>query len=319
MFHRSFTNAFMGLILGLGLAACGDAPQSPMRVGTNVWPGYEPAYLARDLGYYSENDVILNQFQSATETIRAFRNGAIDVVALTLDEALLLAQDGIDVQIFLVADMSVGGDVIVAQPGINSVKDLKGRTIGVESSALGAYVLTRALEIHGLPFDAVRLAHLTVDESEQAFYDAKVDAVVTFEPYRSRMINNGASEIFSSREMPNEIVDVLVTRRSYADQNPEALSAFSKAWLKAVTFIEANPEKAAVMIGARLGLSAEDTQASFVGLWLPGQADNISLLAHDTPISLIGSTAKLSTVLVKHGLLKKPVPMGDVFTDAFAR
>jgi len=319
MFHKSFKKVLLGLVLGLGLAACSDAPRNPMRVGTNVWPGYEPAYLARDLGYFSKDDVLLNQFQSATETIRAFRNGAIDVVALTLDEALLLAQDGIDVQVFLVADISAGGDVIVAQPGIDSVKDLKGRTIGVESSALGAYVLSRALEIHGLPFDEVRLAHLTVDESEQAFYDVKVDAVVTFEPYRSRMINNGASEIFSSREMPNEIVDVLVTRRSYADQNPEALLAFSKAWLKAVMFIETNPDKSAEMIGARLGLSAVDAQASFTGLWLPGKEDNAKLLAHGSPVSLIDSTAKLSTVLVKHGLLNKPVPMDDVFTDAFVR
>jgi len=319
MLHVPFKFALLCVTMVLGLAACGEDPRSPMRVGTNVWPGYEPAYLARDLGYFSSDDITLNQFQSATETIRAFRNSAIDVVALTLDEALLLAQDGIDVQIFLVADVSDGGDVIVAQPGIDDVQDLKGRTIGVESSALGAYVLTRALEIHGVPIDEVQLSHLTVDESEQAFYDVEVDAVVTFEPYRSRMMNNGATEIFTSREMPNEIVDVLVTRRSYLEENPEALSNFTKAWLKAVTYIEANPEKAAAMIGARLGLSVEDAQASFVGLWLPGHEDNITMLAHGSPVSLHDSAAKLSNVLLENGLLKSPVSMDGVFTDAFVR
>jgi len=319
MLHVFLKKVLMGLTVCLGLAACGDMPEDFMRVGTNVWPGYEPAYLARDLGYLSSSHIKLSQFQSATETIRAFRNGAIDVVALTLDEALLLAQDGIDIQIFLVADISDGGDVIVAQPGIEKIGDLRGRTIGVESSALGAYVLARALEIYGVPFDEVQLAHLTVDEAEQAFYDVNVDAVVTFEPYRSRMINNGAMEIFSSREMPNEIVDVLVTRRDFAEANPDQISALSKAWLKAVTFIETSPLDAAAMIGERLGLTVEDAHASFIGLRLPGIAENLDLLRHDSSISLIDGADKLSTVLVRLGLLKKSVPMNGVFTDAYLR
>jgi len=73
------------------------------------------------------------------------------------------------------------------------------------------------------------------------------------------------------------------------------------------------------MIGARLGLSVEDAQASFVGLWLPGHEDNITMLAHGSPVSLHDSAAKLSNVLLENGLLKSPVSMDGVFTDAFVR
>jgi NitT/TauT family transport system substrate-binding protein len=303
----------------MGLGACSEEHNDPIRVGTNVWPGYEPGYLALDLGYLTEKEVKLNQFQSATETIRAFRNGAIDVVALTLDEALLLIQDGMDIKIFLVTDISDGGDVIMSRPDITSAAQLDGKLVGVESSALGAYVLARALEIHNVPFENVTTVHMTIDESERAYQEGIVDAIVTFEPYRSRLIRDGAKEIFSSREMPNEIVDVLVTRTDYAEKNGEAISAFTKAWLMAVEFIVDQPDKASVLIGQRLRLTKEEASSSFDGLVLPNTEMNINLLSRGTPINLADNAVKLGNVLVEHGLLRSQVNMENIFTDQYVR
>jgi len=319
MLVEHIKSIFIGLMLAVSLGACSEEPQSPMRVGTNVWPGYEPAYLAQDLGYFNTQQVRLSQFQSASESIRAFRNNAVDVVALTLDEALLLIQDGIDIKVFLVADISDGGDVIVSRSDIQNVAELRGRKVGVESSALGAYVLARALEIYNVPFGDVKLVHLTVDDSEKAFFDGSVDAVVTFEPYRSRLLRDGANEIFTSREMPNEIVDVLVVRSEFAAKNEVNLKVLSQGWFKAVSFIKGEPQKASKLIGARLDLSPEEAISSFEGLTLPDGAMNASLLAKGTPISLSNGALKLEKVLVKHGLLNSHVSMTGIFTDAYVR
>ncbi|MBL4748759.1 MAG: ABC transporter substrate-binding protein [Magnetovibrio sp.] len=307
------------VFLTVTLGACSEEPQPPMHVGTNVWPGYEPAYLAKILGYYSEKDIRLSQFQSATESIRAFRNGAIDVVALTLDETLLLIQDGIDVQVFLVADISDGGDVIIANPKFKKMKDLKGHKIGVESSALGGYVLARALEINGMQFEDIEQVYLTIDESEQAYLAGDVDAVVTFEPYRSRLLREGANEVFSSREMPNEIVDVLVVRKAYAVKNYKKLALLSSGWFKAVDLIKNQPERAAKLIGKRLSLSPEEVTSSFEGIILPNAEMSASLLMKNTPISLIEGALKLERVLGELGLLKAHVPLNDVFTNAYSQ
>jgi NitT/TauT family transport system substrate-binding protein len=317
---QNHIRAFLtSLLLIFAITACSEEQVDPLRVGTNVWPGYEPAYLAHDLGYLTDEQVRLSQFQSASESIRAFRNGAVDIVALTIDEALLLVQDGIRLQVFLVADISHGGDVIMARPGIASAGDLTGRKIGVESSALGAYVLARALEMNDVPFGDVELVHLTVDESEQAYISGAVDAVVTFEPYRSRLLREGAREVFSSREMPNEIVDVLVVRSDFAEANIAQLKFFSNAWFKAVNYITEQPEKAAALIGKRLGLSTEEALLSFEGLILPHQELNAELLTRGTPISLNDSARMLGDVLVQHGLLSAHVSMDGIFTDVYIR
>ena len=98
----------------LYLLACTPAPDSPVVVASNDWIGYRPLYLAQQLNYFDEHTVRLLELTSASEVLRKFRNGVIQVAALTLDEALLLKQDGFDITIILVMDISAGADAIVA-------------------------------------------------------------------------------------------------------------------------------------------------------------------------------------------------------------
>ena len=62
---------FSAILLNIG---CHKEPTALVRIGTNVWPGYEPLYLARELGYYKDLNVRLVEYPSASEVIRAFKN-----------------------------------------------------------------------------------------------------------------------------------------------------------------------------------------------------------------------------------------------------
>lgn len=316
---KHFVSLIIGTLMVVTLSACDDDIQRPLTVGTNVWPGYEPGYLALELGYYSKERITLRQFQSATENIRAFRNAAVDVAALTMDEALLLIQDGFDIRIFLVADISHGGDVVLARPEYPSMRALKGKTIGVENSALGAYVLARALDIHGISITDVQTHAITVDQSEKAYDDGLVDAVVTFEPFRSHLLRKGAIEVFSSREMPNEIVDVLVTRAEHVEVFEDHLKILAEGWLKAAAFIKEEPHKASELLGRRLGLSPEEAMASFDGLLIPDKSMNRSLFAYDGPRGLNRSLQYLADFLTERRLLSKKINVDGILLDDYVK
>src|SRR5262249_4562740 len=118
------------------IAGCARAPEAALRIGTNVWIGGEPLYLARDLGYLNPKTVQLVEYPSASEVHRAFRNQAIDGMVISLDELLGIAVDGLEPRIVLVVDVSHGADAIVARSGIRTMKDLKGKRVAVESGAL---------------------------------------------------------------------------------------------------------------------------------------------------------------------------------------
>src|SRR3954464_3736313 len=138
------------LFIAATLGGCMREPESALRIGTNVWIGSEPLYLARELGRLDPNVVQLVEYPSAGEVLRAYRNQAIDGMVISLDELFGLAADGLQPRVILVVDVSNGADAVVGRRGMRSMRDLKGKSIAVESSALGAFVLSRALALSGM-------------------------------------------------------------------------------------------------------------------------------------------------------------------------
>ena len=196
-------------------SACPDAsrePETALRIGTNVWIGSEPLYLARELGHLDPAVVQLVEYPSASEVLRAYRNQAIDGMVISLDELFGLAVDGLQPRIILVVDVSHGADVVVGRRGMKTMQDLKGKSVAVESGALGAFVLSRALALNGMQASDVNVVHLESNEQPKAFEKGTVDGAVTFDPYRAQFLQAGAATLFDSTQIPGEIVDLLAVR-----------------------------------------------------------------------------------------------------------
>ena len=214
-------------------AGCGAAVDAPLRLGTNIWLGFEPFYVARKQNLLPPS-VRLVEYASGAEVLSAFRNRSIDLAAVTLDEAISLAEHDPSLRVGLVLDYSNGADALVARPDIRQLADLKGRSVGVESFGVGAYLLGRALQRVGLSPRDVRMVPLPLDTHEAAFSRGQVDAVVTFYPVLARLREQGGQVLFDSRAMPGEIVDVLVFREDTARRHAPALVALGQAWFTAV-------------------------------------------------------------------------------------
>lgn len=296
------------------LLSCTDKPTPSLRLGTNIWPGYEPLYLARHKGFLTEDKVHLVEFSSASQVIQAYRNELIDAAALTLDEVLLLLETGESFSIVLVLDISHGGDAIIGQAGIKTFEELRGKRIGVENNALGAYVYTRALEVVGLDKQSVQVIQLDVNEQENAFIQQQVDAVVTFEPTRSKLLKGGGQLLFDSRQIPGEIVDVVIVRNDYLGRHSETVQYLLDGWYQALAFMKEQPRVAAKTLGLRMQLGIDDTLASYQGLKLPGLEENQQLLQQPAP-RLLATAQKMEQLMLEQGLLKQNVASILLFSD----
>lgn len=282
-----------------------------LRIGANPWPGYAPLHLAAERNEWeSALGVRIVEYPSATEVLRAFRNRTLEAAALTLDEVLVLQEAALPVTVVLVLDVSHGGDAIVTQPGIGDFTELKGRRVGVEGGALGAYVLSRALELNDLALADVLPHHLEVSAHEEAFRRGQIDAVVTFEPVRSRLIAQGAAEVFTSRELPGEIVDVLVVRNDVLERHRNRFRTVVRNWFAELEYLENEPARAAEQAARLLRFAPEELERSLGGLAFPDRPQNRALLEHDLPRTL----DRLHAVLTTHGLLTTPAPPEDLLT-----
>lgn len=279
--------------LGLAAGACtlaaagalgGCAFGEPLlRIGAHPWPGYELLYLAREKGWFDADAIRLVEMPSASDSIQALFAGSLEGAALTLDEVLSVNAAGLPLKVVAVLDVSLGADVLLAQPQYHQLSDLKGKRIGVENSATGALMLEGALEAGSLsPADVIPV-YMTPDKHYAAFVNRSVDAVVTFDPMRTQLLEAGARSLFDSSRIPGQVVDVLALRADAIAERRAALQQLVAAHFRALQELRQRPAVAAEIIGARLHLPAAEVPGLYELMDLPDVMANQAWLGGTHP------------------------------------
>lgn len=271
------------LLMLLALTGCIDKFVDPMVFASIPRPGYEPAFVARELGFLDQGQVHLAEFSNATEVVRALRNQKVAVAGLTLDEALGLRASLPDLQIFMAVDVSHGADVLMVRPNIKSLGQLKGKRIGVEKTASGAYFLSLILRAARLSVVDIKVVSLSLDEHAHAFRKGQVDAMVTFGAPRSILASLGAVVLFDSAQAPGKIVDVLVIRAADADKYSKQLHVFATAWFSALKIIQNEPARAYPIMMQHEHVALEGLEETMRGLKLLDRHQNLQLFAGNSP------------------------------------
>ena len=319
---RGFTLPVKWLIVAISLLtfiliSCVPAPLKPLRIGTNVWPGYEPLFLARELGYYGNTPIQLVEYPNFDPN-RAYRNGEVEMSATPMTAFLPLAPTHPDVRAWLIMDISNGADAIVAKPAIANLQSLKGRRVGFDRSMLAPFVLSRGLEQVGLSLKDVKIVSVELSDQEEAFKQGRVDAIVTFEPYRSNILNAGAKLLFDSTQIPGEVVDVLIGSESLLTTHATQLQVLIQGWFRALDYIKKNPEDAARRMARRQGVTPEQFLSSLKGLQIVTLEENQKLLGKTNSVLLKG-TQRLSQFLVENKILKQDVDPNPLLDDRLVR
>ena len=305
MRSRSYYFLILAIAL-LVLGGCEKKESQQFRIGTNVWPGYEGLYLAEHKGFFEGANIRLVPYPSASTASQDFRSGLLEAIALTMDEALFLASEKVDFKIIMIFDISHGGDMLIAAKGIKSMAQLKGRRVALESSALGAYMLSRALDHTGLKLEDIVPLNMQLNQHEKVMMDGEADAVVTFDPVSTRLLSAGYNKLFDSSQIPGEIVDVLLVRTEFLENNPGAVEKLLSGYFRAMQYQKENFDESIQFMATREAVSPEQFKDSLKGLIIPDLAENKRMLGAGQA-QLVKTFYKLMQVMQGHKLLFSPV------------
>ena len=306
---------FVVLIISLFFVGCEKSKESSfLKVGISPWPGYEPFVLAAKKSYFSEAHIRLVRFATPTESYRALRDGVIDIAAFTVDEVFHYAEVRDKPKIFLVLDISNGGDAIVVRPEIKKAEDLKGKTMGVEGSALGDYMMHRFYDhSHNLKPSDLKFKHIPINHQEAAYRAGDVDALVTYEPSKSLLLAAGAHVLFDSKQIPNEIIDVLVANNKTITSRNHDIKILVKGWFKALDYIKSHKEES-IQIMAKNGLiTDEQFRKGFEELIIPSLEDNFKMLKDNG--TLLVPMQRLAQMMFDRGDLYKKIDIKPLLDD----
>lgn len=292
-------------LLYVSTTGCSQDQKQPLRIASSPWPGFEPLYLARDLGYLNKNKFKLFELPSLDITMESFRNHSTDIATLTLDEVLELLLQGTKLRILLIMDISNGGDAVLAKPEIKNIADIKGKRVSIVNVPLGLYMLHRMLDKAGLKREDVKVFTMPDTRQEKFYQQGKADVIVTYDPVKSRLQKAGLNVIFDSSDIPNEIFDLLVVHEDVYQTRRQELCELGNEWFKTLEYIKNNKD-ATQRMGQRLAVSDEEFNKMMQGLKVPTKDEHLNLLAGENPL-LIVAAKKLSRIMTHEKYFQKNV------------
>lgn len=311
------------MVLPMALCCSASAfAAAPLKVGYSDWPGWVAWQVAIDKGWFKEAGVDV-QFEwfDYVASMDAFAAGKVDAVTMTNGDALVTGANGAKSVMILVGDYSNGNDMIVGKPGIGSLKDLKGKKIGVEIGFVEHLLLLNGLEKAGMKETDVELVNSPTNETPQVLASGDVAAIGAWQPNSGMALKMvpGSKPIYSSADQPGLIYDVLAV-------NPASLASRKADWQKVVNIWDrvvnyindpkTQPDAVKIM-AARVGVKPEEYQKLLGGTRLLTLAESKPLFVKAEGFkSLHGSTRIVDQFNVKYDVYKKHQDIDSYIDDS---
>jgi NitT/TauT family transport system substrate-binding protein len=265
--------------LVLSVAACTSMAATTLKIGTVVWIGYGPFYVAEALDLFKKYNlkVSLQVFSDPALIPSAMASGAIDGGMLTYDQVIGQVAAGKAQKVVMPIDYSNGGDAIVATKAITKVSEFKGKKIGFNPLSPSDFLLSYALKVNGLTDKDITPVSMTPETVPAGMASGQLPIGVTYEPSLSQILSQGGGKkfhvVFSSKNAPGLIADVLVFDDKKIAAMPTEISGVIKAYLDGMAYMKSKPDEAAAIIGKAMGVSAKEVKEQLSGVHNIGLAE----------------------------------------------
>ena len=252
----------------LMLAGCTQSPspqaepKTEFNIGWSIYAGWMPWPYAQQAGIVKKwSDkygikINLVQVNDYVESVNQYTAGKFDGVTVTNMDALTIpAAGGKDTSAIIVGDYSNGNDGILLK-GANSLAAIKGKQTYLVELSVSHYLLARGLESVGLKSTDVPTVNTSDADIVAAFGAPDVSAAVAWNPQLSVMNGEaGVTQVFSSADIPGEILDLMVVDTATLKANPNLGKALAGIWYETVALMQQQDAKGAEARAAMAKLS----------------------------------------------------------------
>jgi len=257
-----------GIIFVLLLSACGSSgtttttvngtttttTQLKIMVGGLSKQIYLPNKLTQQLGYFQQEglEVTLIDEASGQSSETQVLTGQVDAGSGSYNHTIELQAKGKQMESVVLLNVAPGEAEIVsakAASQIHSVKDLKGKNLGVTELGSGTQTLTTAL-LHnaGITPDQVHFVPVGAgDTFIAALQQGKIDAGMTTEPTISRILATGAGKVLVDLRTPQSTQTALggsypficlFMNNTYVNSHKDVVQKLVNAYVKTLKWMQ---------------------------------------------------------------------------------
>ena len=253
---RSLSRLFL-LFAGLALLWCtasASAQASSFTVGWSVYAGWNPYFYMQKSGILKKwadkygVQIKVQRFDYAA-SLDSFVAKNIDACAMTNMEALdLPAAAGVDSTVVIAGDYSNGNDQVLVRGGL-TFASLPGHRVMLVQKTVSEYLLERGMVMSGnqAKLGGLKLLNTSDSDIAPAFLNNKSnEAVVTWKPLVSQILmDKSVHPIFTSAQIPGEILDLLVVRTEVLNRpdGQKFAKAITGAWYETMQRLSGGPQQ----------------------------------------------------------------------------
>jgi len=260
---------------------------------------------------------------------KVFTNGPLQIQALGTDNldfgyigpgAMWLPASG---QAKVVAINTLGNsDRVIAQPGITSMRQLKGKTVAVPEGTSGDMILTLALEKAGMTKSDLKIVPMDPSTIVSAVSSKKVDGAGFWYPATATIKKQipDLQELAKNTDFEDEISfpTAFVAGNKLVADNPEKVRKVLAVLREAMEFRAAHTDEAIALTADKLRIPVEQVEADAAN----NKVLDVGELDRLTEDGTIGTWLKgMNDYFVEAGKLEQPVDpekyyTGDLFIGA---
>lgn len=295
--------------------------KAPLRIAYSDWPGWVAWEIGIQKGFFKDAgvDVQFQWFEYAP-SMDAFVAGKVDAVAMSNGDTLVNGAKGKKGMMILINDYSSGNDMIVARPGIKSIKDLKGKKVALEVGLLEHLMLNHALKKNGMAPDSVKLINTPTHQTAQTLASGDVDAIAAWQPNSGQALKalNEAKAIYTSADAPGLIYDALVVDPQSLSDRKEDWRKVVKVWYRIIDYIKdpAHEKEVLDIMSARVNVPPAEYATYMKGTRFLSLAEEREVFKKGNSLkSLYGSSKNADDFNVANKVYDKPQNPDD-YIDA---
>lgn len=290
----------------------------PLRIAINVWPGFAPAFLAKERGLFEKFgvDVELVLNQEIEESYRLFDQGEVDGCFGVLSDVVMQETRHAKTKVVFASDYSMSGDVIVGKGLAGDLSGLKGKTIAHGGLNTFSHVFViKALEQAGINELDVKYRFVPAHEVFKFLESGEIDAGHTWEPTASEASENGYHRLGSAADVPGLIADVLMFNPTVVEERAQEIEAVIKSFIASVEELIVSPDPGILIMAEATGMTENEMRTGLEGVKLLDLTGNIGAFQRNSDLSsLYHSVSIIGQFLMERGQVAS-APLPDRFLE----
>ncbi|MDP1863707.1 MAG: ABC transporter substrate-binding protein [Thiobacillus sp.] len=235
------------------------SPLSPVTIAVPTQINSALAIIATSQGLFQKADVnvISKPFLLGKDALKSVIDGQADL-ALVADTALMFSLHNGN-KLDIVASISQGRRSLAIvtrnDRGINTLQDLRGKSVAVTMGTNFTYFIDMILQVQGVPSSEINFVDLNTADTLTEFKAGRIDAAVVFQPYLAQLETELGNQIqvfygddvYAFRFM-------LVGKPLYIERHPEEIKRVLRALVAAEKLVRDHPATARKAVGNAINI-----------------------------------------------------------------